>query len=136
LALLPESARQQLIELQFRAQRSQYKSDAPDAVDWVLELDRDGSSRPIGHCYLQQGADQHRLMDLTIATEFRGRGMGGAVMDRLCRAAGAAGVPLRLSVWQDNAGAIRFYRRHGFLTDDESGTDGYLRLRWSAEATR
>jgi ribosomal protein S18 acetylase RimI-like enzyme len=141
LALLPEPVRQQLVELQFRAQRSQYRSDAPDGIDWVLELDRDAAVRPVGRCYLQQGKVEHRLLDLSIATEFRGQGLGSAVLDRLCSAAGAAGVPLRLNVWQDNAGAIRLYRRHGFLADSaESGTDGdptgYLQLRWSAEAPR
>jgi ribosomal protein S18 acetylase RimI-like enzyme len=141
LALLPDPVRQQLIELQFRAQRSQYRSDAPDGIDWLLELDQDGAPRPVGRCYLQQGEAQHRLLDLAIATGFRGQGLGSAILDRLCSAAGAAGVPLRLSVWQDNVGAIRLYQRHGFLADSaESGTDGdlvgYLQLRWSAEAPR
>lgn len=134
LALLPEPARQQLIELQFRAQRGQYQSDAPDAVDWVLELDRDGSVRPVGRCYLLQAETQHRLLDLAIATEFRGQGLGSAVLGHLCAAAGAAGVPLRLSVWQDNAGAIRLYQRLGFRTEAADGEPtGYLGLRWAAE---
>ena len=141
LALLPEPVRQQLIELQFRAQRGQYRSDAPDGIDWVLILDRDGTAQPVGRCYLLQDEDQHRLLDLTIATEFRGQGLGSVVLDRLCSAAGSAGVPLRLSVWQANVGAIRLYRRHGFLAESaEAGTDGelagYLWMQWSAEGAR
>jgi len=133
LALLPEPARQQLIELQFRAQRAQYRSDAPDAVDWLLELDRDGTVQPVGRCYLLQADDQHRLLDLTIATEFRGHGLGTAVLGRLCSMAGAARVPLRLSVWQDNAGAIRLYQRLGFRAEPADGEPtGYLGLRWAA----
>jgi ribosomal protein S18 acetylase RimI-like enzyme len=132
LALLPEPARQQLIELQFRAQRAQYRSDAPGAVDWVLE--RDGTARPVGRCYLLQADDQHRLLDLAIAAEFRGQGLGTAVLGRLCTAAGVAGVPLRLSVWQDNAGAIRLYQRLGFRAVAADGEPtGYLGLTWAAE---
>ncbi len=132
--MLPEPARQQLIELQFRAQRGQYRSDAPEAIDWLLELDRDAGRRPVGHCYLSQAPDQHRLLDLTIASEFRGQGLGSAVLERLCATAAAAGVPLRLSVWQDNTGAIRLYRRLGFRADAaDSDPTGYLGLRWSAE---
>jgi ribosomal protein S18 acetylase RimI-like enzyme len=132
LVLLPEPARQPLIELQFRAQRAQYRSDAPDAVDWVLE--RDGTARPVGRCYLLQADDQHRLLDLTIAGEFRGQGLGTAVLGQLCTAAGAAGVPLRLSVWQDNAGAIRLYQRFGFRAEAADGEPtGYLGLRWAPE---
>jgi ribosomal protein S18 acetylase RimI-like enzyme len=137
LGLLPEPARQQLVELQFRAQRGQYRSDAPEAIDWLLELDRDGAGRPVGRCYLSQGADQHRLLDLAVATEFRGQGLGSAVLRRLCATAAAAGVPLRLSVWQDNAGAIRLYRRLGFRPEDADGDPtGYLGLLWSAEGAQ
>lgn len=137
LRLLPEPSRQHLIELQFRAQRVQYRADAPEAIDWVLELERDGTVRPVGRCYLVQGADQHRLLDLAIATEFRGQGLGSAVLRRLCVTATAAGVPLRLNVWQANAGAIRLYRRLGFRDEAADGDlTGYVGLRWSAEGAR
>jgi GNAT superfamily N-acetyltransferase len=127
LALLPEPARRQLIELQFHAQRSQYQLATPAATDWVLELDR----KPVGRCYLLQEQDQHRLLDLTIAAEFRGHGLGSAVLGRLCSAADTAGAPLRLSVWQANAGAIRLYQRFDFVPDPaatDSVPAGYLAL--------
>jgi len=141
LALLPEAVRGQLIRLQFESQSSQYRNVAPDAVDWILQLEQDGRTEPVGRCYLDQGPAEHHLLDIAIRPEWRGQGLGGAVLERLCAEAGRAGVPLRLSVWQANHGAIRFYQRHGFVADGaESPTDGdtagYLRLSWSAEGSR
>jgi ribosomal protein S18 acetylase RimI-like enzyme len=130
--------------MQFDSQLSQYRSSAPDAVDWILELDHDGRLEPVGRCYLRQGPEDHRLLDLAIRSQWRGHGLGSIVLARLCADAAQAGVPLRLSVWHANQDALRLYHRFGFVADDtEVGNDrdvsamtGYLRLRWSAEGGR
>jgi ribosomal protein S18 acetylase RimI-like enzyme len=141
LALLPEAIRAQLIHMQFDSQLSQYRSSAPEAVDWILELNLDGRAEPVGRCYLQQGPDEHRLLDLAILTQWRGHGLGSEVITLLCEGARQSGVPLRLSVWHANLGAIRLYRRLGFTTESaefptDSDASGYLRMRWLAEAAR
>jgi GNAT superfamily N-acetyltransferase len=144
LALLPEAVRAQLIRMQFDSQLSQYRSSAPDAVDWILELDQDGQAVPVGRCYLARGAEEHHLLDLAISSRWRRHGFGGIVLERLCADARRAGVPLRLSVWHANQDALRLYLRHGFGPDDaKSGIDGdppetpgYLALRWPAEGTQ
>jgi ribosomal protein S18 acetylase RimI-like enzyme len=141
LALLPEAVRAQLIRMQFDSQLSQYRSSAPDAVDWILELDHDGRTEPVGRCYLWQGAAEHHLLDLAIRFQWRGHGLGSIVLARLCADARRAGVPLRLSVWHANQDALRLYLRHGFVADDPEAGDlsemtGYLKLRWSAEGGR
>jgi GNAT superfamily N-acetyltransferase len=138
LTLLPEAVRAQLIRMQFDSQLSQYRTSAPDAVDWILELDHDGRTEPVGRCYLWQGAEEHRLLDLAIRFQWRGHGLGSIVLARLCADARRAGVPLRLSVWHANQDALRLYLRHGFVADDAEAGDlsemtGYLKLRWSAE---
>lgn len=134
LALIPEPARASLIRMQFGSQLSQYRASAPDAVDWILEVGP--GPEPVGRCYLRQGPTEHHLLDLAIRTEWRGRGIGSAVLEWLCAEAGRAGVPLRLSVWQANEEALRLYRRHGFVAEgDASDPAGYLRLRWTAGGT-
>lgn len=142
LDLLPEAVRTQLTRMQFDSQRSQYRSSAPDAVDWILELDHDGRTEPVGRCYLRQGQQEHRLLDLAIRCQWRRLGLAGTVLARLCAGAAQAGVPLRLTVWQANHDALRLYQRHGFVADDV-GSDGevswpagYLQLRWSAGGAR
>jgi ribosomal protein S18 acetylase RimI-like enzyme len=129
LGLLPEPVRSQMLRLQLQAQRRQYRADAPAAVDWILELDRGGPSEPVGRCYLAQGPPEYRLLDLAVAARWRGRGIGSAVLGQLRVAAGQAGVPLRLSVWQGNDGAARLYRRLGFVEDGSAG--GYLQMHWT-----
>ena len=144
LALLPEAVRPALTRMQFDSQVHQYRSSAPDAVDWILELDNDGGPEPVGRCYVRQGPSEHRLLDLAIRRQWRRHGLASNVLARLCAGAAEAGVPLTLSVWQANHDALRLYHRHGFVADDaESGRDGhisesagYLRLRWSAGGGR
>jgi ribosomal protein S18 acetylase RimI-like enzyme len=140
-ALLPDSVRIQLIGIQFDSQLTQYRSSAPDAVDWILELDSDGRREPVGRCYLWHGPQAHRLLDLAIRSQWRRQGIAGMVLDRLCAGAEAAGVPLRLTVWRDNHDAMRLYHRYGFAADDaESGPGrdvaGYLSMHWSARGAR
>jgi GNAT superfamily N-acetyltransferase len=134
LALLPEQVRADLIRMQFDSQLAQYRASAPAAVDWILELDDGYGPQPVGRCYLDQGPAGHRLLDVAIRPDRRGRGLGSAVLRRLCADAGRAGVPLRLTVWQGNDGAARLYRRFGFVEDGADG--GYLRLRWSPDGSR
>lgn len=145
LTLLPEAVRAQLIRMQFESQLSQYRSSAPDAVDWILELAPPSGSgtpaEPVGRCYLAQGTEEHHLLDLAISSQWRRHGLGSIVLARLCTDARGAGVPLRLSVWHANQDALRLYLRHGFVADDAGSGDlsemtGYLKLRWSAEGGR
>ena len=142
VALLPEAVRPALTRMQFDSQRSQHRSSAPDAVDWILELDVDGRAEPVGRCYLLQGQQEHRLLDLAIRPQWRRHGFAGTVLAWLCADAARAGVPLRLTVWHANHDALRLYHRHGFVADD-AGRDGdvpelsgYLRLRRPAEGQR
>ena len=136
LGLLPEPVRDQLLRLQFEAQRDQYRRNAPDAVDRIVEIDQDGWPEPVGRCYLWAGPDEHRLLDLAVRPQWRGRGVGGAVLACLCADAARAGVPLSLSVWADNRAAQRLYRRLGFVQQDDVVAGGYLAMRWSAGDAR
>jgi GNAT superfamily N-acetyltransferase len=135
LGLLPEPVREQLIRLQFEAQRRQYQAYPPEpggqrATDWILELRGTDGAEPVGRCYLLPGPTEIKLLDLAVRERLRGQGIGSSVLDRLCSVAERAGVPLRLTVWQANAGAIRLYRRLGFVEDGADG--GYLRMHWTA----
>ncbi|HVE79199.1 MAG TPA: GNAT family N-acetyltransferase [Gemmatimonadaceae bacterium] len=58
-----------------------------------------------------------------VARAWHGRGVAGALMDAVVRAAGDRGAQtLWLAVWQHNPRAIAFYRKAGFV---EAGTQSF-----------
>ena len=128
LAQLPEPARGRILELQWTAQRHQYRTDAPGSSEQVIELD----GVPIGRCWVSTGPGAHRLLDLAIALPYRRHGHGTRVLRELQAGAGGAGVPLRLRAWAANDGALRLYRRLGFATvgGPDGHGDGYVELHW------
>ncbi|MDQ2838412.1 MAG: GNAT family N-acetyltransferase [Actinomycetota bacterium] len=124
---LPPAAQQQLIQLQIDAQSSQYRTNYPDSLDQLIETD----DAPVGRCWTNRSATELRLLDIAVLSAHRGNGIGRAVLLELRRLATAAGLPIRLTVWQDNHGAQRLYTDLGF----EAGTEanGYLEMSWPPE---
>lgn len=128
---LPEPALAQLVGLQRRAQLQQYRASYPTAVDQLIAI----AGQPVGRCWVWVGSQEHRLLDLAVHSRYRRRGIGRAVVSRLCRQADAAGLPLRLSVWQDNPAAQQLYLGLGFVPEpDGSEPAGYQGLCWTAGA--
>lgn len=121
LAILPEPARGQLLRMQDGAQRAQYRANFPDAVEQLIEV----ADLPAGRCWLARTAGADHLLDITVLSGLRGRGIGAAVIEQLCDEAGTR--PIRLHVWAANAGAIRLYQRLGFTVDDDDH-NGYLAM--------
>jgi ribosomal protein S18 acetylase RimI-like enzyme len=120
--LLPPAVRDQLLELQYRAQRSQYSDAFPHAVYEIIEID----GLAIGRMITATTADGIRLVDLAIAAAHQGRGVGTSVLGRLCTRADAARKRVELTVWAQNGGARRLYERLGFAAGQETG--GYLAM--------
>jgi GNAT superfamily N-acetyltransferase len=61
-----------------------------------------------------------KLDDVTIEAGWQGRGVGGAMLDALVAHLVATGITrIDTACHRDNAGAWRFYERHGFLPLDE-----------------
>lgn len=70
----------------------------------------------------------YRLMGFVIDRRFRGRGIGGKVLEMVVEAIyGEYGVrPIALGVHKDNRDGARFYERHGFYpTGHMEGEDRY-----------
>jgi GNAT superfamily N-acetyltransferase len=61
-----------------------------------------------------------KLDDVTIRADWQGRGVGSAMLDALVARLRAAGISrIDTACHRDNAGAWRFYERHGFRALDE-----------------
>ncbi len=58
----------------------------------VAELEQDGDARVMGHGVLWRVADEAELANLAVLPEVRGRGIGGALLDRLLSRARRGGV--------------------------------------------
>ena len=67
---------------------------------------------------LYHAADSVLIEELVVRAGTRGRGVGGALMADLLRSAAEAGcAEVSVSTMPDNARAIAFYRKHGFVDE-------------------
>jgi ribosomal protein S18 acetylase RimI-like enzyme len=106
---LPLASLDQLLAMQFRAQRGGYATEFPNACDHILRI---GAER-VGRILVNETLEEIRLVDIALLTSRRGRGLGERLLRRLCQRAAEAGLPLRLSVRSCNP-ALRLYERLGF----------------------
>ncbi|MBX6341800.1 MAG: GNAT family N-acetyltransferase [Thermomicrobiaceae bacterium] len=102
---------------------------------WYLVAE--GEGRIVGALQVNQrfstweSADYGYIEDFCVDPEWRGRGVGSALLDYLARwAAGRGWARLDLDVQASNRDAVRFYQRHGF---EDTGN---LYLRRSLPASR
>jgi ribosomal protein S18 acetylase RimI-like enzyme len=132
-AVLPPATRDQLLELQYRAQSRHYADAFPQAVHEVIEIDAVTAGRMFaGRMITSASAAGIRLVDITIAAAHQGRGVGTSVLRELCARADRAGQRIDLTVWPQNGGARRLYERLGFVAGEE--TSGYLAMSRTPEA--
>lgn len=109
--------------MQFDAQRRHYANVFPRAEHSIVLVD----GRPAGRFYLDRGRDEIRIVDLSLLPEFRGRGVGGRLLDEVLDEARRTGLPVRLHVEHFNR-AQRLYERRGFLP--VSSTDTHTLMEW------
>lgn len=106
----PEPMRGHLLGIQFDGRRQSHRANYPDAASDVIAAD----GRDAGWIVVATMPHEVRLVEIMVAAEFRGRGIGSAAIGEVLAAAGSAGQPARLHVSVTNSGAIRLYERLGF----------------------
>jgi ribosomal-protein-alanine N-acetyltransferase len=89
---------------------------ADHVVFLVAEIPRGGEpATVVGHAALMKMVDEGELATLAVAPEFRGRGIGASLVDRLLEAAVVRGIrSVFLEVRSSNEVAISLYRARGF----------------------
>ena len=126
LAPVPWSAEQKQAFLvsQFQAQRHHYRTFFSGCAFDVLEL----RGAPMGRLYLEARASQLRIVDIALLPQWRGQGLGTAILEALMAAAQAGGRGVGIMVEKFNP-ALRLYRRLAFtaVADHEV----YLEMEWS-----
>lgn len=80
--------------------------------------------RPVGLLKVQRPAGEWHVMQLQVAPEVQGKGIGSALLRAVLDEARHAGVAVTLSVLKVNR-ARHLYERLGFVVTGEAGDDGF-----------
>ena len=115
--------KESFLTMQFEAQRRHYQAQFPRADYLVVEED----GMAIGRIYVDRGAEEMRLIDITLVPLARNKGLGGALLRDLLDEGRARGTPVRIHVEKFNP-AMRLYLRLGFRPIEDRGV--YQFLEW------
>jgi len=118
LAQVPwsDELKAQFCRMQFAAQHQYYQEHYAGASFDVIELE----GQPIGRLYVARWPEEIRVVDIGLLPEYRGRGIGSALLQRVLTDADAIGKPVTIHVEQFNP-ALRLYERLGFRKAGEVG---------------
>jgi len=123
---LPQMTVDMLLQQQYQLQQISYKSHYPNAKDYILCQ----QSEVIGKLTLAVNPEYLHLVDLVLAPEIRGKGLGTAVLEALKQDAIAQKADIRLSVALDNPRAKAFYLQQGFIIHSISQTHETMLWQW------
>jgi ribosomal protein S18 acetylase RimI-like enzyme len=110
---------------QFGFQRQHYRAYFPSTEWGVLEH----NGVPVGRLYLERRDTTLHILDIALLPDWRGRGIGTAIMARICAQAGAAGKSVTIEVEKFNP-AQTLYRRLGFREIADQGP--HWEMEWRA----
>jgi ribosomal protein S18 acetylase RimI-like enzyme len=124
LAPVPWSAeeKRQFLQQQFSLQHRHYQQVYPDA-DYLLVLH---AGDAIGRIYLARDRDALNLIDIALLPEWRGRGIGSALLAELIDEAEREYGVIELHVESNNP-AKRLYERLGFALVENRGVYDLMR---------
>ncbi|MDG2124086.1 MAG: GNAT family N-acetyltransferase [Verrucomicrobiales bacterium] len=106
---------QEFLQGQFNAQIRSYEADYPKARFDVVLVD----GERCGRLYVDRGADEIRILDLSMAPQFCGQGIGTKIVEGLCQEAKESERSLTTYVHKHDVRGIAFYTRFGFRQELE-----------------
>ena len=124
------TAREQLLQMQFRGRSQTYTAQYPDAEDLIICLNEDGNvERRVGrHLVMRQG-EAILGIDLAVLPAYQNQGVGQLVLQGVQRQCAQEGLRFRLQVLHTNP-ARRLYDRLGFRMVSQDLL--YAQMEWSA----
>lgn len=120
-----EAERDAFIRMQFEAQDTHYRQHYDDITFDVVEVE----GRAAGRLYVDRRVDDIRIVDVSLLPEFRGAGIGSALIEGILLEASGSGRTASIHVEMFNR-ARTLYDRLGFREIAEHGV--YRLLEWAA----
>jgi ribosomal protein S18 acetylase RimI-like enzyme len=109
------------LRMQFTAQHHYYLQHYAGGEFSVILI----GGEPAGRLYLFRGAQELRIVDISLLPVFRGKGIGRALLTDILREGDRAGLPVRIHVERNNP-ALRLYRELGFQAVGEVGVYDFM----------
>lgn len=100
---------------QWRIQARAHSLSHPHAERSIVEQD----GLAVGYLLVSRTSSDHRIVDISLMSQARGRGLGSKVLAGICEQADAQACTVSLSVLTTNR-AQALYRRLGFVPVDDS----------------
>jgi GNAT superfamily N-acetyltransferase len=116
----------EFLDMQYEAQQNFYTSDYRDATDELMLL----KDKPIGRLMIESRPHEIRCIDLALLPEYRERGWGTEIIQKLQDQARREQKPLRLQVIRFSR-AVNLFDRLGFVRTSETGT--HFQMEWTPE---
>ena len=129
MAMVPwgDTEKAAFLAQQFHAQTTYWDEQYPDAERSIVVID----GVPAGRFYVERWPGELRLIEIALLPEFRRRGAGTELLERLFAEASERNVPLTIHVEIFNP-ARALYERLGFVSKGERGM--YLLMEWRPPA--
>jgi GNAT superfamily N-acetyltransferase len=124
-----ERQKQEFLLMQFNLQHTQYFRNYRDAAFEIILFDK----VPAGRFYVDRREKEIRLIDLALLPEFRGLGIGTAILKDLAAEADEKNLPLNFHVERFNP-ARRLYERVGFKLKEDKGMHFFMEKEPAAPA--
>ena len=121
---LEEEEKKLLLDIQNQAYKKHFDNADWDRKHCIIEC----NGEPAGTFIIFQDKEEIRLADIVIARNYRGLGMGFAVIQSIQAESAQSERPLRLHVTKDNP-ALSFYEQLGFRLLEDRVT--HLFLEWT-----
>lgn len=104
------------LKMQCDFQNKSYRMHFPNAEFSLVLLD----DEKIGRMIVDRNENEIRLVDIAVLPQFRGKGIGSKLIEKLYSEAKEKSLPLSLQVEKNNNNAFRLYKKQGFEIVDES----------------
>lgn len=135
LAMVPWDAAQceAFIRHQYMAQLQHYQTEYPKAEHSVIILSGLSGDQPVGRIYIDRRENEIHILDITLLTRHRGRGIGTPILRRLMDEAAQAGksVSIQLDTFSQSH---QLFNRLGFKPTETNGF--HTLFIWNPQAVR